>query len=551
MRKKLYLLMGLVGLASLVLAACAAPAPGVTQQETQQETESEEVTGPAAAAEESAEELRRIVVAQGEGVESWDPPAGWDTASEWIEMNVYDCLVYPDRETGEVVGWLAESWENLDETTWRLKLREDVEFHNGYPFTAEDAKYSIDRIINGSKEEFIVFDQWAFVKEVRILDDYTIEIETNEPDPAFLSELSGTGCGVVSKPYVEEVGNDGLANFGVGTGPFKLKDYDRESFVIMEANENYWGGKPEIDELVFRVIPEVSTRVAELLAGGVDIAPGVLPQDWERIESDPRLQMVHYLTDRVYELTTAVTAPPGVDGVATSVQEIRAAIDYAIDREELIDLAGGFGEPTRTRLTPPIPCWDTVDPPLYGVNPFNPERAKELMEEAGYPDVPGGPVITVHGTFGQYIAQKEIAETIAAMLEEVGFEVELDIREFSTFRETVYQGSNEELMLQSLGNFITDPWLFILNYDSKFGERIHTRTRHSNPEIDALAEKVNVEMDPEQRCEYVAEFAQIVAEYRSSIPLFQMADAMATPANVQWTPPPDGMLQFMNLHFTD
>ena len=496
------------------------------------------------------QEPRRIVVAQGQGVENWDPPAGWDTASEWIEMNVYDCLVYPDRETGSIVGWLAESWESTSPTVWTMNLRQGVTFHNGDPFTAEDAKFSIDRILNGSRNEFIVFNQWAFIKEVRVVDDHTIEIETNSPDPSFLSALAGTGCGVLSKNYVEEVGNDGLANAGMGTGPFKLKDYDRESFVILEANENYWGGKPEIDELVFRVIPEISTRVAELLTGGVDIAPGITPQDWERIEADGGLKIVQYLTDRVYGLTLAQTPPPGVEAVATSIPEIREAIDLAIDRTELIELAGG-GEPTLTRLTPPIPCWDSVDPPLYGVNPYNPERAQQLLADIGYPDVAGGPEITLHGTFGQYIAQKEIAETIAAMLEEVGFQVNLDIREFSNFRETVYLGNNEELMLQSLGNFTTDPWLFILNYDSKFGERIPTRSRFSNEEVDTLAEQANTEMDPAARCATINEFAHKVAELRPTIELFQMTDAIAMPTNVDWTPPSDGMLLFVNLTFTD
>lgn len=505
----------------------------------------------AAPAAEAPAEPRRLVVAQGAGVESWDPPAGWDTASEWIEMNVYDCLVYPDRETGEIVGWLAESYENTSPTVWRMNLREGVTFHNGAPFTAEDVKFSIDRIINGSREEFIVFDQWAFVKEVRIVDPLTVEIETGQPDPAFLSKLSGTGCGIVPKAYVEEVGSDGLANQGVGTGPFKLVEYDRNSFVSLVANDDYWGGRPAIDELIFRVIPEVSTRVAELETGGVDVAPGVLPQDWERIDGSPDRKIVHYLTDRVWELTLAHTPPPGVDAVATSLPEIREAIDLAIDRQELVDLAGGFGEPTLTRLTPPIPCSDQVDPPLYGQNPYDPDRARAILAEVGYPDVPGGPEIVLHSSFGQYLGQREIAETVAAMLEEVGFQVRLDIQELSTFREGVYQGNNEELMLQSLGNFTTDPWLFVLNYNSRFGERISARGRYSFEELDELAAQADAEMDPAQRCAYVAEYAQKVAELRPSIILFRMSDAVGMAENLEWTPPSDGMLLFLNARFAE
>ena len=563
MKSKSFILVTLMVLLSMLVTSCAAPTPQVIEKEkvvketveVQVTSVVEKVVKETAVVEKVVTavpepgKIRRVVVAQGEGVESWDPPAGWDTASEWIEMNVYDCLVYPDRDTGVMRGWLAESWEMVSPTVWRINLRKGVKFHNGDLFTADDAKFSIDRILQGNKEKFIVFDQWGFIKEVRKLDDYTLEIETTAPDPAFLSELAGTGCGVVSKKYVEEVGDDGLANNGMGTGPFKVKEYDRESYVILEANPDYWGGKPQTDELVFRVIPEVSTRTAELLSGGVDITTGVLPQDVERLEADPTLKVVPYLTDRVYGLTVAHTPPPGVDKVWTSDPNIRAAIDYAIDRDELIALAGA-GKPTLTRLTPPIPCWDAVQPPLYGVNPYDPAKAKEYLAKAGFAEG-DGPEITLHGTFGQYIAQKEIAETIAAMLEEVGFKVKLDIQEFSSFREGVYQGNNRELMLQSLGNFTTDPWLFILNYNTQFGERIPARGRFSNEEIDKLAEAANTAMDPNERCKILNEFAHKVAEFRPTIELFQMADQVAMRKNMEWTPPSDGMLLMSNLRFTD
>ena len=142
MKRKIYLI-GLIILVSLVLGACAAPGPAAPQSAGEQPAEQEPAAEPAA--EEEKAEPRRVVVAQGTGVESWDPPAGWISASEWIEMNVYDCLVFSDRETGEVTGWLAETWENIDDVTWRMNLRKGVKFHDGSDFTAEDAKFSIDR----------------------------------------------------------------------------------------------------------------------------------------------------------------------------------------------------------------------------------------------------------------------------------------------------------------------------------------------------------------------------------------------------------------------
>lgn len=491
---------------------------------------------------------RRFIVAQSSGINSWDPPADWASEAEWIEMNTYDCLVFPDRETGEVVGWLAESWELVDDVTWRLHLRQGVRFHDGTPFTAKDAKFSIDRIINASRQEFIVFDQWAFVDRVDLINDYTIEIVTDNPDPAFLSRLSGTGCGVVSKAYVEEHGNEYLANNAMGTGPFIVTDYDRASYVRMVANDDYWGGRPEIDELIFRAIPESSTRVAELLTGGVDLALSVLPQDWERIEDNADTTMLHYVSDRVWGLTVAHAPAEGVAAIATSIPEVREAINLAIDRDELNDLVGGFGVPTQTRLTPPIPCWDAVSPPLYGVNPFDPERARELLASVGYPDVPGAE-ITLHSAFGQGVAHREIAETIAAMLEDVGFQIRLDIRDLTNFRETVYQNNPGGLMLQTLGNFTTDPWLFVLNYDSKFGTRAMPRNRFSDEELDTMAVAIESEMDPPRRCELVADYAQRVASLNASIELLHQPESLGISSAVTWTPPTDGNFMMLNVRY--
>jgi peptide/nickel transport system substrate-binding protein len=491
---------------------------------------------------------RRLVVAQSSSINSWDPPVDWATEAEWIEMNTYDCLVYPDRETGEVVGWLAERWELLDDVTWRMHLRQGVTFHDGTPFTAADAKFSIDRILAASRQEFIVFDQWQFVERVDQVDDHTIDIVTRGPDPAFLSRLSGTGCGVVSKAFVESNGKEHLANNPMGTGPFIVTDYDRTSYVRMVANDAYWGGRPEIDVLIFRAIPESSTRVAELLTGGVDLALAILPQDWDRIDAHPDLEMLDFVTDRVWGLTISHQPAPGVDAIATSIPEVREAINLAIDREELNELVGGHGVPTLTRLTPPIPCWDAVSPALYGVNPYDPERAKQLLASVGYPNVPGAE-LTLHSAQGQGVAHREIAETVAAMLEDVGFKVRLDIRDLTNFRETVYQSNPGGIMLQTLGNFTTDPWLFILNYNSRFGNRAMPRNRFSDETLDTWAVALETEMDPVRRCELVAEYAQRVRDLNASIELLHQPESLGVSSNVSWTPPVDGMYLMLNVRY--
>jgi peptide/nickel transport system substrate-binding protein len=314
------------------------------------------------------------------------------------------------------------------------------------------------------------------------------------------------------------------------------------------ANDDYWGGRPEIDELVFRAIPESSTRVAELLTGGVDLALSVAPQDWDRIEANADLEMLHYVTDRVWGLTLSHAPIDGQDAIATSIPEVREAINLAIDRDELNELIGGYGVPTLTRLTPPIPCWDAVSPPLYDVNPYDPERARELLASIGYPDVPGAR-LTLHSAQGQGVGHRDLAETVAAMLEDVGFQIDLDIRDLTNFRETVYQNNPGGIMLQTLGNFTTDPWLFVLNYDSKFGERSMPRNRFGDEQLDQAAVLIENEMNPERRCELVADYAQRVRELNASVELLRQPESLGIVSAVSWTPPTDGMFLMLNVEY--
>jgi len=274
----------------------------------------------------------------------------------------------------------------------------------------------------------------------------------------------------------------------------------------------------------------------------------VLPQDWNRVESNANLTMLHYTTDRVWGLTVAHAPAASVEAVATSIPEVREAINLAIDREELNELVGGFGVPTLTRLTPPIPCWDRVADKLYNVNPFDPERARALLASVGYPNVPGAELI-LHSAQGQGVAHREIAETIASMLEDVGFIVRLDIRDVTNFRETVYQDNPGGIMLQTLGNFTTDPWLFVLNYDSKFGNRAMPRNRFSDEMLDTMAVAIEGAMDPSVRCDLVADYAMRVRDINASIELLHQPESLGIRADVSWTPPKDGKFMMLNVSY--
>jgi peptide/nickel transport system substrate-binding protein len=412
-------------------------------------------------------------------VTSFDPPTDWDIVATWIHSNIGDCLVWRDRKTGAFVPWLAERWQRINDTTWRFSLRKGVKFTDGEPFDATAAKFTIDRILADPK--MLVNPQWTFIKSTRVVDPLTLEVVTAAPEPAMLSKMSGTGCQEIPPAYMQQVGEQGYAQHPIGTGPYKMMQFLKDDRVVLAANPDYFKGKPAIDQLVVRSIPEPSTRVAELLRGGVDLVISVPTQDWSRVQSNPNLTLVKYMTPQTVLLILRTDQP-----WVTSDPRIRAALDYAIDRKTLVKLAGG-GIPTLTRVTPPTLAWH---PALYNHDDYDPARAKALLAEAGYSGKPVG-----FDSTGIWPMQKEMSEAIASMLTDVGFKVDLQILDNSTFREQIYYGAyagkgNREMYMDALSNSFFDPWIAVLGFTCARDQRTH----YCRPDLDALINKAATEM---------------------------------------------------------
>jgi peptide/nickel transport system substrate-binding protein len=486
-------------------------------------------TGPLFPAAHAAPAARRLTIALPELVTSFDPPTDWSIVSTWIHSNISDCIVWRDRKTGRFIPWLAEKWERLNDTTWRFSLRKGIKFHNGEPFNAAAAKFTIDRIL--ADRRMITHAQWNhFVKEIKAVDEYTVEVTAQGPEPAMLSKLAGTGCQVTPPRYMQEVGPQGYAAKPVGTGPYKFVEWRKDDRVVLQANPDYFLGRPGVDELVIRAIPEASTRVAELQRGGVDLMISVPTQDWQRIEGNASLQLVRFLTTQTMLLGMR-TGP----GWVTSDRRIRAAVEHAIDREALVKLAGG-GIPTRTRVTPPTLGWH---PNLYKKNFYNQQRARELLREAGY----AGQPLTFHSTT-VWPMQKEVTEAIAGMLEAVGFKINLQILDISTFREQIYfPNRNRELYMDALGNSFFDPWVAVLNLLCSRSQR----TDYCRPDMDDLITRAAREIVIEKRKQYYYKIQETAfTEDRPFVNLYHMMDTVGMNKKVTWQPAPDGFVWLGN-----
>lgn len=516
----------------MVLAACApaAPAESGTMDEEPMMMAEEDIT---------------LTIGMNELVTSLDPPTDWAIAATWIHMNMFDCLIWRNRETAEFEPWLAESYENINDTTWRLKLREDVTFHNGEPFTTDAVVWTYSRIIEASRDEFITYNQWLFIDQMNVIDDYNIEIVTASPEPAFLSKMAGTGCGIQAPEHGRAQAASDAEYMPVGTGPLQFDSWIKDDSITLVANENYWGGKPDVDVVIWRNIPEVSTRVANLLTGDVDMIVAVPPQDWERVQSNEGTNVVDFLTTRVMLLALR-SGPsetmPEWDG-PTADPRIREAINLAIDRQALLDLIDGMGVPVLSRVTPPTLGWDEQF--IGQLGEYDPDRAAALLAEAGY----DGEELTFHSST-RWLAQKEVSEALEAMMEAVGLNVDLQVLDVTTFNEQVYRPSrNEEIYMTALGNSFFDPWITVLSERSDRRER----TGWHGPNADAADELIRaaaVNMDPDARRQQYVEIQELIAEDTPYVYLYQMRDTIGLSETFAWDPPLDGFIWLGNIDYT-
>lgn len=470
-------------------------------------------------------EDKRLVIAMGSDMVTFDIHDHNNTSTEAIHINMFNYLV----KTGEN-GFepdLAESWENVNETTWNFKLREGVKFHNGQEFTAADVKFTLERVAKDNT--LLEHGNYNLIEEVKVVNDYEVSIITKHPEPAMLNRLSRLGSGMLPSEYIETEGWSTFLNKPVGTGPYKFVEWRKDDRVVLEANAEYYGDAPKWEELVFRAIPEDSTRVSELLTNGVDIVVNIPPTDWSRIENNGSTALADSPTQRVMLLALRTA-----EGNPTADPRVREAIDLAIDKQSIIDnLMEGAGTVTRTRVTPGN---TGANEDLYGVGLYDPERAKELLKEAGYEN---GLKLTLSAPNGRYIKDKESAELMQAMLAEVGIEITLDLLEWSTFAERYSSKTFSDMFLIGYGNSMFDAALALdrLTVAQNVGE-----TDYDNPRVEELLQAAKSNMNPEERAAQYKEAQQLIADDRPQIYLYQLDSVYGVNSALSFQPRLDEMI---------
>ena len=302
--------------------------------------------------------------------------------------NFFDGLLQRKGADGELMPALAERWERPDELTWKFYLRKGVTFHNGNPFNAEDVKFSFERLSNPEVSEFL--NTGKQIETVEVVDEYTVSIKTKTPIPWFANNMHQVF--IMDKESTESRDPGDVMVKPIGTGAYKLDEWVKGSYVRLTANEDYWEGAPQLKQVEVRPITESSTRFAALVSGQADIVTGVPVELFDKIVTNPKLEVVSRPARRSIFLALG-----NKEGDPWADIRVRQAIYMAINEDEIIEKV------MRGHATPAA---QVPDPPTIGYNadlerlPFDPEKAKALLKEAGFEN---GFEITLTGPNDRYV----------------------------------------------------------------------------------------------------------------------------------------------------
>jgi peptide/nickel transport system substrate-binding protein len=424
---------------------------------------------------------------------------------ELLLVNVYEGLVKVDQD-GEVVPLLAESWEISDDrTVYDFQLREGVAFTNGEPFTAEDVKFSIERVQS---------DEWAIslksamdvVESVEAVDDTHARVTLSEPSNRWLFQMTTRIGAMFSREGVDD-----LATEPVGTGPYEFQEWVRGDRIVLERNPDYWGDAPAVQTVTFRYFNDATALSNALLSGDIDVIATVQePETLEQFEGD-EFQTIQGTTNGEVVLSFNNGREPLSD------ERIRQAIKHAIDHEAVLETAwAGHGELIGSMVPPHDPWYED----LTGLYEHDPDRARELLEEAGATDlelafrIPNLPYAV------------SSAQVVQSQLEEVGITAGIDVLEFpARWLEIVFTNHDYDM---SIINHV-EPRDIVTFGDPDY------YWQYDNPQVQQLLDEAD-SADEETRNEKMAEVARIIAEDAAADWLFLFPNLIVATSDVSGLP---------------
>ncbi len=473
-------------------------------------------------------------------VNAMDPDTRQETVQLTFLSNIYEPLVRRDRNL-KLEPALAVKWEQTSPTTWVFHLRSGVKWQDGSPFTADDVVFSLHRILSPNSS---MRAPLSSVKEIKKIDDMTVEFETHKPDPIFPQEQ--TNFLIMSKAWCEEhhatepaiIGKDdnyALHN-AMGTGPFKLVSREPDRRTVVEKNPGWWDKMPgNVDRVEFNVISSNATRVAALLSGEMDMIYSVPPQDMARISHTDGFKLVQNPELRTiylgFNLTRDELPSSDVKGKNPFRDvRVRKAFALAIDEPTIVQkVMLGLGHPTWMMWGPGINGYNAK----LDVRPkADPAKAKELLKEAGYPN---GFRVAFDCPNDRYVMDEQICTAITSMLARIGVKVDLQAQTKTKFFTKILAPKYDTdfyLLGWTPATYDAHNPLFTL-LGTRTGSRGEVNVGgYSNPKLDDLIEKIGVEIDPAKRDAMIDQTVEILQQDVPTIPLHQQVIVWATKNNV-------------------
>ena len=421
---------------------------------------------------------QKAVIAVTAEAATLDPHKSFNGGVFTVTNQIYEPLVFRAAD-GSLQPRLASEWKTVNDTTWEFKLRKDVKFTDGTPFNAEAVKFNIERLKNPETKApgaFIV----TMIKEIKVVDETTVQFITDKPFAPLPAHLSHPVTAMVSP----EGAKKDLGKQPVGTGPFTLKEWKAGDAITLAANPNYWGGKPKLESVVLRVIPEAGTQLVELKAGTVDLISSLQPEKFGELASDKQFTATKFLGWGSLYLGFNTKEGP------LAKPEVRKAIAQALDRKGMVEtLRQGMAEQAVSMIP------KTIFGAATGLkdNSYDVAAAKDLLKKAGVATPLKLKLNTYEGA-----ENKQIAGAIQASLKEIGIDLEVVVTDYGAY--------SKEIAKPDHGLFLTSWGTVTMDADYAFYSLLHSgqqeadnKAFYSNAEVDKWLEDARSTADTKAR----------------------------------------------------
>jgi peptide/nickel transport system substrate-binding protein len=479
-----------------------------------------------------------LVIVYGVPRATMDPQNHLNTYDESPLGNMFENLVDMSNPIDPYKGWrpmLALSWKRVNDKTFQFKLREGVKFHNGEEFNAETVKFSIDRLLARVDPNFkpfsVTWHAYDPIDRAEPVDRYTVNIILKNPDPIVLNRFNGFGMRIVAPKYYSTHDTAFLQTNPVGTGPYRFVSWVKDGDLVMEANEQYWGGAPAFKRVIVRTAPEASTRVSALLAGQADVIIGVPAEQADTVNRSGRARIAHVHSNRLGFWRMNMHVPP------TDNAKVRQAINYGANIGELLNTVyNGLGE----RISTVVGRYHYGYDPKIPFYPHDLDKARALLKESGV-TLPA--TVNFHYIQGRYTKDKDMGEGIISEVNKIGpqfIRVVPHLYEAGTFYSLANAGKLDGIIFASWGD-----WMFDADID--LGPNFHTKTTPSpdypnSPDLDALIDEARSTMDDTKRRTLYSRAQRMIWVMSPAVFGMQVEDMYGVSNRVNWKPRADEMI---------